>query len=99
MSEDCLIAALCNHIGETVTIFTSSGGASGSGFTGVLASVNNNAIKLIGQFGGEPACPLGSSCTKNYYGNGYGRRGCGNILGSVTVIPIDKIVSFTHNAV
>ena len=99
MGEDCLVAALCDHIGETVTIFTGSGGVSGSGFTGVLASVNNSSIKLISQFGCEPACPLGSSCTRGCYSGNCSRRSCGNILGSVTVIPIDRIVSFTHNAV
>lgn len=29
---------LCRYIGQTVTIFTESGGLSGSGFTGVLMS-------------------------------------------------------------
>ncbi|MBQ9519034.1 MAG: hypothetical protein IJR59_03980 [Firmicutes bacterium] len=92
-----LIDSLCRHIGETVTIFTSSGGLSGSGFTGVLAGVSECSVKLITCFGQAPTCPLGSSCT-GYFG-GTNRRNCGNILGSVTEIPTDKIVSFTHNAV
>jgi len=32
---------LSNYIGETVTIFTKSGGQSGAGFTGVILSVND----------------------------------------------------------
>ncbi|MBQ6554435.1 MAG: hypothetical protein IJR45_01820 [Firmicutes bacterium] len=93
-----LLESLCRHIGETVTIFTASGGMSGSGFTGVLAAVDGCSVKLICSFGAAPTCPLGSAC------NNFGSRGnrgnysCGNVLGSVTVIPIDKIVSFTHNA-
>lgn len=96
MTNSGLLDSLCRHIGETVTIFTASGGLSGSGFTGVLAAVNECSIKMICSFGAAPSCPLGSSC--NGFGNRGSRCGCGNILGSVTVIPVDKIVSFTHNA-
>lgn len=39
------IAGLNRYIGQTVTIFTTSGGQSGNGFTGVLASVNLNFVK------------------------------------------------------
>lgn len=98
MNEESLVNSLCRHIGETVTIFTASGGLSGNGFTGVLASVNCEAVRLIGEFGGRPSCPLGSSCSCNNFGV-YNRNCRDNILGSVTIIPIDKIVSFTHNAV
>ena len=94
-----LIDSLCRHIGETVTVFTSSGGLSGSGFTGVLAAVSEDSVKLITCFGRAPNCPLGSSCTDGWGFGGNNRRNCGNILGSVTEIPLCKIVSFTHNAV
>ncbi len=100
MNDEYLVASLCRHIGETVTVFTASGGISGSGFTGVLASVSNNSIRLIGEFGGRPSCPLGSNCScNNGCGNNCSRNCRDNILGSVTIIPVDKIVSFTHNAV
>ena len=96
MANNGLVESLCRHIGETVTIFTTSGGLSGSGFTGVLASVNECSVQLICSFGAPPNCPLGSAC--NNFANRGNRCGCGNNLGSVTVIPIDRIVSFTHNA-
>lgn len=98
MNDSYLIDSLTRYIGQTVTIFTTSGGCSGSGFTGVLASVNENYVKLITNIGAAPSCPLGSSCSG--YGYNYNQGcGCGNWLGSVTEIPICKIASFTHNAI
>jgi hypothetical protein len=46
-------------VGETVTIFTTSGGASGSGFTGVILSVNSFFVRLVTEFGEAPANPFG----------------------------------------
>ncbi len=129
------IEELVRYIGQTVTIFTESGGLSGGGFSGVLAGVCNGYVKLITCIGAAPCCPVGSSCTNggfnpygvaapaapvNNYGFGSCNSGCGcggngygygaqsnvsdnsygiNWLGSVTEIPICKIVSFTHNAI
>lgn len=98
MNGTCFLNSLCEHIGETVTIFTASGGISGNGFTGILASVNETNIRLITDFGGAPTCPVGSNCSCRRMNN-YNYSNCGNNLGSVTIIPIDKIVSFTHNAI
>ena len=108
MPEEVLMASLCRHIGQTVTIFTTSGGLSGAGFTGTLAAVNCGIVKLITSIGAPPACPLGSSCTGSF-GNNFagfaggfvqGFNGCGNNwLGSITDIPLSAIVSFTHNAI
>ena len=101
MNENCLLDSLTRYIGQTVTIFTTSGGCSGAGFTGVLVSVNENYVKLITNIGAAPSCPLGSSCSG--YGYNYNNQGCGgygyNWLGSVTEIPVCKIASFTHNAI
>ena len=58
----CLEESLCRHIGQTVTIFTTSGGISGAGFTGVLAHVGNGCINLITRIGAAPACPISSEC-------------------------------------
>lgn len=102
---DTIVESLARFVGETVTIFTTSGGLSGSGFTGILAAVDCDFVKLITHIAAPPACPLGSSCTGpigGYGVGGYGGRGCGpiaNPLGSVTVIPVDRIASFTHNAI
>ncbi|MCD7777034.1 MAG: hypothetical protein LUH47_00770 [Clostridiales bacterium] len=110
MSECSLVESLRRFIGQTVTIFTTSGGLSGEGFTGVLASVTECTVKLITDFGAAPTCPIGSDCggrnnNRNWGNNPGGGRGCGcdgrrrNWVGSVTEIPICKIASFTHNAV
>ncbi len=105
MAEAFVLDNLLRYIGQTVTIFTTSGGLSGSGFTGVLAGVCDNTVKLITDIGAAPSCPVGSNCcscsggfgfNNGYgYGNYYGY----NWLGSVTEIPICKIASFTHNAI
>ncbi len=65
---------LCNYIGETVTIFTKSGGQSGSGFTGVILSVNDCFVRLITRIGPAPGCALGNAC--NGMGN-FGTGSCG----------------------
>ena len=126
-----LLESLGRYVGQTVTIFTTSGGLSGNGFTGVLAGICGCTIKLITDIGAPPACPIGSACCGGFFEGGFedvgfegvgmppgicgmmgrcreGRRGrrrgrCGwggsSWLGSVTEIPIDKIASFTHNAI
>ena len=122
MAEHFLIDSMRRYIGQTVTIFTTSGGLSGNGFTGVLAGICDCTIKLITDIGAPPSCPVGSACCGGYpeFGGemecrcdtrcgkpcrcrennrGYGRGRYGwNWLGSVTEIPLDKIASFTHNA-
>lgn len=65
-------ALLANYIGETVTIFTSSGGQSGAGFTGVVLAVNDCFVRLITRIGPPPGCALGNSCTGFDVGYGYG---------------------------
>ncbi|MDR2167040.1 MAG: hypothetical protein LBE35_04205 [Clostridiales bacterium] len=118
MDNRCLTVDLARFVGRTVTIFTASGGLSGSGFTGILACVDDCTVKLITRVGAAPACPLGSACTGfddfgggpwgggwgGSWGGGCGGRfghggGWGNILGSVTEIPLGAIVSFTHSAI
>lgn len=63
---------LSNYIGETVTIFTASGGQSGSGFTGVVLSVNNCFVRLLTRIGPPPGCALGNTCTGFNHGYSYG---------------------------
>ena len=71
-----LAALLAKYIGETVTIFTASGGQSGAGFTGVILSVNDCFVRLITRIGPPPGCSLGNACTGFNVGNyGYGGHG------------------------
>lgn len=52
--------ALCSefkeHIGETVTVYTTSGGRSGVGFTGLLTHANCYFIRLVKHLG-PVSCP------------------------------------------
>lgn len=90
---------LSRYIGQTVTIFTTSGGQSGSGFSGVLISVSDCAVRLLVSAGEAPACPLGSSCSGfNQFGNN-SFSGCNNPLGAIAIIPTSSIAAFTHNAI
>lgn len=99
---------ISRYIGKPVTVFTASGGNSGSGFSGVLIAVNKYFLRLITKIGPAPDCPLSNSCnsnnlTENCYDpyklddNCYENGGDSN-LGSLVDIPIDKIVAFVHNA-
>ena len=100
MPQICLVESLIRYVGQTVTIYTASGGLSGSGFTGVLSYVGDECIKLITGIGAAPACAIGSACTGWGYGGGYGgNEFAGNWLGSVTEIPICRIACFTHTAI
>jgi hypothetical protein len=98
MYDKYLYNHLYRFIGQTVTIFTTSGGASGCGFTGVLMSVNCDYVRLLTQEGTPPAnplspviCPRTRTDEKGYH-NGYS-------VGSVCDIPICKIAAFCHNAI
>ena len=97
-----LVESMFRYIGQTVTIFTTSGGLSGNGFTGVLLSVDHNCVRLLADIGAPPACPVGSACT-----DVMGPRGIdneegffmGNPLGAVCIIPTCAIAVFTHSAI
>lgn len=72
----CLEGSLFRYVGQTVTVFTVSGGVSGGGFTGVLAHVGDGCIRLITALGAAPACAVGSEC--GWYGGCHERhRHCG----------------------
>lgn len=90
-----------DNLGQTVTVFTTSGGESGSGFTGVLAGGGNDYARLITQIGAGPSCALGN-CYDDYYGFG-GRNmemNCSrNNLGVIVDIPYDRMAAFVHNTV
>jgi hypothetical protein len=90
---------LFRFIGQTVTIFTTSGGASGCGFTGVLLFVNPCFVTLVNRIGTPPTNPLINSnvCDRREFQN-TDSYNC-HTLGSVCDIPVDKIASFCHNAV
>lgn len=98
---------LCRFIGETVTIFTTSGGASGCGFTGVLLRVNPCFVTLVNRLGTAPTNPLSEEICGEMRNqrDSYGKEGRDmdrrqvHTVGSVCDIPVDKIAAFCHNAV
>jgi len=109
-----LVQHLYQFIGDTVTIFTTSGGLSGNGFTGVLISVNNRFVRLLTHMGDAPTHPIAGSNDTGHgcmpsFGNfamsdgdsllNSSKKGSGSRLGSVCDIPIDRIAAFCHNAV
>ncbi|MEA4845745.1 MAG: hypothetical protein VB106_00765 [Clostridiaceae bacterium] len=94
---------LSDLIGETVTIFTTSGGQSGCGFTGVILAVNPCFVRLVTHIGPAPGCALGNACNSSCCPS-IECRGCGGYgnvrsVGSVTDIPIDRIAAVVSNAV
>jgi len=107
------LETMLRHIGQTVTIYTTSGGMSGGGFTGILVSADINCVRLICDVGMAPACAIGSSCIgpgspMGYGAFGFGNSGVGafnngffggNPFGSIAVIPTRAIACFTHNAI
>jgi hypothetical protein len=117
MSEECfgngdglilrgdITCSMAKYIGQTVTIFTTSGGMSGCGFTGVLLGVNECFVKLLSQIGPAPGCALGNACsgmgcmsTNDKMAN----MNCGtpiSTVGAVTDIPVCSIAGFTHSAI
>lgn len=104
---------ICEFIGETVTIFTSSGGVSGCGFTGVVLSVNACFVRLITEQGSAPSSPIAENICGDFEGKsrnlgfdtvgGAGmsghRREERRRLGSICDIPIENIAAFCHNTV
>jgi len=109
---------ICEHmrryLGETVTVYTESGGESGQGFTGVLALVTPRFVRLIVTIGTPPDDPfMYNEFFREYYRDfdeddresHHRRRYCCPRprrfcgLGSIVDIPCRKIVAFVHNAV
>ncbi|OQB22764.1 MAG: hypothetical protein BWY11_02066 [Firmicutes bacterium ADurb.Bin182] len=103
-----------DHIGETVTIFTTSGGESGSGFTGILLFVNKCFVRLTTRIGPAPACALGNACSRDFDDRrdfrrrGFGCCFCGgrdrrddfvHTVGSNVDIPLDRIAAVVFNSV
>lgn len=80
-----LLRELFRYIGETVTIFTTSGGASGCGFTGVIISVNCNFVRLVTHQGTPPTNPLAENICGDMDDGGCGGLGGigGGKLGNV----------------
>jgi|GEM_PF-77487 hypothetical protein len=72
---------ISEFLGRTVTIFTTSGGASGCGFTGVLIGVNCDFVRLSTLQGTPPDNPLSEEICDFDNGNDYDGCESGNFKG------------------
>lgn len=70
INDGSFLAELARFIGTTVTVYTTSGGQSGFGVTGVLTFVSSTFISLITCIGPAPCCCLGSTCAGGRLGPG-----------------------------
>lgn len=86
-------------IGQTVTIFTTSGGQSGAGFTGAATDGGFDYTRLINQIGSAPDCALGSCCNgfDTFDGNNF--NCCGSVLGVIVDIPNNRRAAIVRNTV
>ncbi len=73
--SNSFVRHLREFVGETVTIFTTSGGASGCGFTGCILSVNSCFVRLVTDLGVAPSNPLDENICDEFEGCGGGGRG------------------------
>lgn len=86
-ANQSFICHMKRFIGETVLVFTTSGGPSGAGFSGVLMEVNGDFIRLVTQQSQPPTCPISKVCDRDRdhdhdrdYCNGYENGNNGNGL-------------------
>ncbi len=93
------IEELYRYLGQVVTIFTTSGGASGCGFTGVLLRVNPCYVTLVNRLGSAPANPLSEEICGEKKQCRDGRDTPIYVVGSVCDIPVNRIAAFCHNAI
>jgi hypothetical protein len=84
-------------VGQKVTVFTTSGGESGSGFNGVLLQVDCDFIRLTSQQGTGPTNPFRNN--NDECNNGRNHKNHCNQIGTEVDIPIDRIASFVHRAI
>lgn len=81
-----LLRHISEFIGETVTIFTTSGGVSGCGFTGIVLSVNPCFVRLVTEQGIAPNNPLAENiCGDLDNGGRCGGRGDRDLGGMNTI--------------
>lgn len=96
MLDDDIFDGLSAGVGRMVTLCTQSGGVSGRGFTGLLVDVNCNYCKLITELPSAPTSPFGLN-NSGVLGARNNSCSCRDPLGTVIVIPLDKIVAFIFN--
>jgi hypothetical protein len=100
--ENAFVRYLRRFSGRTITVFVAAGGESGMGFTGVALGANKQILRLVTRIGTPPECALGNDCTWDQHRrlpNYRSQQNKDQQLGSITDIPIDKIVAIVHNII
>lgn len=98
--DDGLNRHFTHFLGQTVTVCVECGGASGRCFSGVLAAVYGDHIRLLNFV--EPLPVRRRFRIAVRYRNVIGCRPfrpCFNGFGVITCIPVKKIVAFSHSTV
>ena len=85
--DNSFVRLISRYIGKAITIFTTSGVASDSGFTGTVLSVNSQFVRLITQQATPPTNPVGDKMNDNI-----------QIIRFIWDIPVEQIVAFYPNA-
>jgi len=93
-----LLKELSRYIGQTVTIFTVSGGATGFGFTGVLLRINVNFLTLVNRLGSLPSNQHDSMLSSNGRFSEEIEDMQIYVVTSFCDIPINRIVAICHNS-
>lgn len=83
-------------IGKTVIIHTMMTGDEGKGFTGILLSVNESYIRLVTRAGSPPQYKGMEEPQKRNKGY-YQSIQFQDHFGTITLIPINKLVAITYN--
>ncbi len=92
-----LAEELSKYIGQTIIIFTVSGGSTGQGFSGVLLRVNTDFITLVNRLGTPPNCQSEELSSLSSSDGDSQTDYPLYIVNSLCDIRINKIVAFCHN--
>lgn len=96
VSNNSVLSELRDNIGRVVTIFTSSGGCSGNGFTGLLTAANSNTCRLVTSVPSAPRHPFGVQNANSFFNEPNCRD---SRFGTVIVIPLNQICAVVSNEI
>lgn len=89
--DEAVEKALLKNTGKVVIVFTKTGGCAGEGFSGLVSTVCDGAVKLITSIPSAPTSPLTGRCCGNEFN--LCRNRCCSHFGSAVIIPLCQITS------
>lgn len=86
---------LLKNTGKVVIVFTRTGGCAGEGFTGLIATVCDDTLRLITSIPSAPPYPFEGRCCKKRCCDDFElcRNRCCSHFGSAVIIPLCEITS------